>query len=773
MLALRAKAERGWALIRASDSPGSLFFRYLKKSVKRFATQLAGQLFVRRLIKLLLRGVFAVLYRIQIKGIENHKATGKQVLVVANHVSFLDAVLLWVYLPGDPAFAINSHIAQRWWMRLVPLFVPLLPMEPDNPLAVRALIARLKQDRSAVIFPEGRITVTGGLMKVYDGPGLVADRVGATLLPVHINGAQYTPFSRLRCQVRLRWFPPITITLLPPRKIDVPETVTGIERRRRVGMALADLMVDLCFSSRNTEQTLYKALLEARDIHGPGHIVVEDIRREPLTYHQFIVRTYILGHLMAKETKRGEHVGLLLPTSSATAVAFFGLHLHGRIPVMLNFSTGARGMLSAAKTAQVDTVYTSRRFVSEAKLTDDVEKLAAREIRIRYLEDMVRDAGLGLKLQGVIAARFPHLAYRRLSGNPNPNAPAVVLFTSGSEGTPKGVVLSHANLISNIEQMKSRGDFRPTDVVLNALPTFHSFGFTIGTLLPMFLGMKVFFYPSPLHYRIIPEIAYETNTTIMFGTNTFLSGYARHAHPYDFRSLRYVFAGAEKLQRGTRETWMERFGVRVFEGYGVTETSPVLSVNTPAENRPGSVGRLLSGVEYHLEPVSGVEEAGRLWVRGPNVMLGYLLSDTPGKLRPLKTDLGDGWYDTGDIVSVDEDGYLWIRGRAKRFAKIGGEMISLTAIEEFVHRVWPAFSHAVVAIPHEQKGEQLVLVTECPKVDRRGLLKYAKDEGLGEVGVPKKIVLTETVPLLGTGKTNYAGAEELAMRDVRQDVNFE
>lgn len=711
---------------------------------------------------MLARGIFTALYRVRIKGLDHYKATTGPVLVVANHVSLLDGAILWAYLPGDPGFVINSHIARRWWARPAPLFAPMFPVESGNPLAVRTLIRVLKQNKSAIIFPEGRITVTGGLMKTYEGPGLVADHVGAVFLPVHIEGAQYSRFSYLRCRARLRWFPPITVTVLPIRKIEVPNTITGDERRGWVGQALSDLMVELTFSGINTRRTLYGALLDAQDIAGAGHIVAEDIRREPLTYRQVIQRAFILGHQMAQETKKEPSVGLLLPSSSTTAVAFFGLHLHGRLPVMLNFSMGSRGMVSAVETARVKTVYTSRRFLEGANLTDDVAKLADHRVRIRYLEDMLPDMGPGLKLLGVLAAYFPRSVYRRLSGNPSPDDPAVILSTSGSEGTPKGVVLSHANLLSNIRQLKSRGDFRSTDIILNALPTFHSFGFTIGMLLPMLSCMKVFFYPSPLNYRAIPEVAYETNATIIFGTNTFLSGYARYAHPYDFQSMRYVFAGGEKLQAGTRKTWMERFGVRIFEGYGVTETSPVLTLNTPMENRPGSVGRLLPGIEHRLQPIEGIEGAGRLWVRGPNVMLGYILSDAPGELRPLETEFGPGWHDTGDIARVDEEGYFWIEGRAKRFAKVGAEMISLTALEEFAHRVWPAFSHAVVAVPHPQRGEQLVLVTECQEIDRQGLLEKAREEGIGEIGVPKKIIPLKTIPLLGTGKTDYGRVEEIA-----------
>uniref|UniRef100_A0A451BG25 Acyl-[acyl-carrier-protein]-phospholipid O-acyltransferase / long-chain-fatty-acid--[acyl-carrier-protein] ligase n=1 Tax=Candidatus Kentrum sp. MB TaxID=2138164 RepID=A0A451BG25_9GAMM len=716
---------------------------------------------IMKLIKAFLRIAFAVLYRLRLEGLEHHKAAGKRVLIIANHTSLLDGVLLWVYLPGDPAFVIDPHIAKRWWVRWINSFVSLFPVESNNPLAVRTLIAWLKEDRSAVVFPEGRITVTGGLMKIYEGPGLVADRVGATLLPIRIDGAQYTHFSHMKGLARLRWFPPIRMTFLPPYKIDAPKALKGSERHKRIGMMISDLMTKSIFSTSNTERTLYEALIEAKNIHGAGYIIADDIRRDPIRYRGLFLRTHILGHLIANETNPGAHVGLLLPTSTTVAVAFFGMHLYGRIPAMLNFSMGSRGMLSAVATAEIEVIYTSRRFVLEAKLGDVVGKLAEKA-KVRYLEDLIQDIGTGAKLRGMIAACFPLSTYRRLNPAVKPNDPAVVLFTSGSEGTPKGVVLSHANLLSNVEQLKSRGDFNARDIILNALPTFHSFGFTVGMLFPLLSGIKAFFYPSPLHYRVIPELAYEIDATMMFGTNTFLTGYAHHAHPYDFRSLRYVFAGAEKLQHGTRETWMNRFGVPIFEGYGATEASPVVSVNTPMENRPGSVGRLMPGIEHRLEPVEGIRDAGRLWVRGPNVMLGYLLADAPGKLRALDTDLGPGWYDTGDIVHIDQDGYLWIRGRAKRFAKIGAEMVSLTAIEEFVYRAWPDFSHAVVTVADEKKGESLILITECVAIDRQTLLTQAKAEGLSEVGIPRKVVITETIPLLGTGKINYAAVSELA-----------
>ncbi len=244
-------------------------------------------------------------------------------------------------------------------------------------------------------------------------------------------------------------------------------------------------------------------------------------------------------------------------------------------------------------------------------------------------------------------------------------------------------MLSHRNMLANAAQAAARIDFGRQDKVFNVLPVFHSFGLTVGVVLPLVSGVRIYLYPSPLHYRNVAELIYGVNATIMFGTDTFLAGYARVAHPYDFRSLRYILAGAEPVKELTRRTYMEKFGLRILEGYGVTETAPALALNTPMFNKFGTVGRILPGMEARLEKVEGVEEGGRLYVRGPNVMLGYLKVENPGVLEPP----AEGWHDTGDIVTIDEQGFVAIRGRAKRFAKIGGEMISLAAVEALGCRV--------------------------------------------------------------------------------------
>ncbi|HYC14314.1 MAG TPA: AMP-binding protein, partial [Stellaceae bacterium] len=292
----------------------------------------------------------------------------------------------------------------------------------------------------------------------------------------------------------------------------------------------------------------------------------------------------------------------------------------------------------------------------------------------------------------------------------------------------------------------------------------HSFGMTGALILPLSFGVKTFLYPSPLHYRIVPELAYDTNATILFGTDTFLTGYARAGHPYDFYSVRYVFAGAERVREETRRLWMDRFGLRILEGYGTTETSPVLAINTPMHFKAGTVGRLLPGIKTRLEPVEGIADGGRLMVSGPNIMLGYLRAGAPDTLEPPP----QGWYDTGDIVAIDHEDFVAIKGRAKRFAKVAGEMISLAAVEAQASTLWPEHRHAAIALPDPRKGEQVVLLTDNPAASVGDLLANARAHGIAEVLVPRLVLPVPAVPLLGTGKIDYAAARSLAESTARQ-----
>ena len=710
-------------------------------------------------LKAIVRWVLSRLYKIEVTGMENFDNAGDRVLIVANHTSYLDPPLLWAFLPGDVTFAINTHVAKAWWARPFLIFARVFIMDPGNPLSSKALINYLKEDRKAVIFPEGRITLTGALMKIYDGPGLVADKADAQVLPMRIDGAQYSLFSRLHGRVRRRLFPKVRLNILPARSIRPPQGVTGRARRRYAGRRLTDIMTEMVFATSNYHRTLFSALLDARSLHGGRHRVAVDIQRKPTSYNQLITKTLVLGRVFETITEHQERVGVLLPSSVTTLVVLLGLTAHGRVPAMLNFTAGAAGLVSACEIAEIKTVLTSRRFIEVGEL-DDVAARLIQSVNLVYMEDLAAGISWSEKVRGLMRCHYAGIWYKRRNTD-RPNDPAVVLFTSGSEGTPKGVLLSHANLLANREQLATRYDFNAQDVILNALPLFHSFGLTAGTLLPLFCGMKTFFYPSPLHYRVVPEVAYEINATILFGTNTFLAGYGRHAHPYDFYSTRYVFAGAERLQDETRRIWASKFGLRIFEGYGTTETSPVLAANTPMENKEHTVGRLFPGIEHRLLPVPGITEGGRLHVRGPNIMLGYLLHDRPGELIPPTSELGEGWYDTGDIVCIDADGYITICGRAKRFAKIGGEMVSLAYVEDLAGIVWPEAEYAAVAVADEKKGEKVILITSQAGAKRADLVAAGRQQGIGEINIPRTVLAGQSVPLTGTGKVDYSAVAAL------------
>lgn len=680
----------------------------------------------------------------------------ERLLVVANHESFLDGLLLGLVLPMDPVFVVHTGVARNPFFRLLLSLVDYLAVDPTSPMAMKKVIRLLESGRPVVIFPEGRITTTGSLMKVYDGPAFVAAKTGATVLPVRLDGASRSYFSRVSGRYPKSLFPRIAITVLPTTKIVMPEAGSAKERRRRAGEAMRRLMQEMIFASR-PQQTLFDALCDAAEIHGRSRRLVEDMKQIEYSYGDLLKMAFALGRIVARITRPDERVGVLLPNLAPTLGLVFGLNAHRRVPAMLNYTAGVDGMQAACTAAELRIIVTSRAFVEQAKLGD---KLAALQgVELHYLEDLRERITLADKLWLVLwAMRAPRLAAEKLS----PEAPAVVLFTSGSEGKPKGVVLSHRALLANIAQIRAVIDFSVDDKILNALPLFHSFGLTAGGLLPLLTGANVFLYPSPLHYRVIPELAYDRNCTVLLGTSTFLGNYARFAHPYDFYRLRYVIAGAEKLSESVRTAWFEKFGLRIFEGYGATETAPVLAVNTPMAYRSGTVGQLLPGLHAKLMPVAGIDRGGVLHVSGPNLMSGYLKWDKPGVLQAPSSEAGEGWYDTGDVIEFDDDGFVRIVGRVKRFAKVAGEMISLETVETLATAASPAAQHAASTQPDPARGETIVLFTTDAALGRDTLQAAARERGAPEIAVPRKIVVVDALPLLGTGKTDYVTLKRMA-----------
>jgi acyl-[acyl-carrier-protein]-phospholipid O-acyltransferase / long-chain-fatty-acid--[acyl-carrier-protein] ligase len=540
----------------------------------------------------------------------------------------------------------------------------------------------------------------------------------------------------------------------PKRQIAMPKLPSAKQRRRRAGELLRRILIDMLVATR-PRRTLFQAFLDAKSTFGSGYKLVEDVRLKEESYGSLLRMALGLGRLMSSSTHPGEMVGVMTPNAAPTLGLVLGLSATGRVPAMLNYTAGAEGLRAACKVARISNIVTSRAFLEKARLTQLVEQLP--NIEVHYLEDLKARVGLGDKLWILWHKLFPG----SLAAASKPDDAAVVLFTSGSEGRPKGVVHSHNSLLSNVAQIRAIADFNPLDKFMIALPVFHSFGMTSGIILPLVSGCKAFLYPSPLHYRIIPELVYDRNCTVLFGTSTFLGNYGKFAHPYDFGRLRYVVAGAEKLSEDVRRLWIEKFGIRVLEGYGVTECAPVIAVNVPMACRIGSVGQIAPGMQYELEPVPGIDDAGVLHVSGPNVMKGYLLYENPGVIQPPKS-IHEGWYSTGDIVHVDEDDFIHIRGRVKRFAKIAGEMISLEVVERIAAEASPGFVHAASTRPDAAKGEALVLFTTDPGLKREQLQAAAKKTGAPELAVPRVIQVLEEIPLLGTGKTDYVQLKKVA-----------
>ncbi|MEI9905218.1 MAG: AMP-binding protein [Asticcacaulis sp.] len=508
------------------------------------------------------------------------------------------------------------------------------------------------------------------------------------------------------------------------------------------------------FKPQAARVSLFSALDKAQSRFGAGKIIIEDQERKPMTYGLFITAVFALSRLVGRHIGDDRRVGLMLPTSLGGAIAFWGLHAIGRVPVMINFTAGQANIKAAAEVSGIKTVITSRRFVEQAKLEDLVDAMRG-YVRIIMLDDIRKEITLADKAFAVVASKLPSL----FAAKAKPDDIGVILFTSGSFGSPRGVVLTQANLVANVRQIEAHIDLSPDWVCFNPMPIFHSLGLTGGVILPLIAGMRSFQYPSPLHVKQIPGLLRETRASLLFSTDTFVNQYARQAEPDDFKTLKFVVCGAEKVRTETHEIFRTQFGgVPIVEGYGVTECSPVVAVNYPEDNHYGTVGRPLPGIEMRLDPVEGIKDGGRLFVKGPNVMAGYLNAESPDVIDAPR----DGWHDTGDIVNIDDGGWIRILGRAKRFAKIAGEMVSLTAVERIAEEVWPDNRHAVVAVADDKKGERLILFTDNAKADTATLSEWAKEHGTPALAIPKKIMKVDVVPVLGSGKTDYVSLQKLA-----------
>ncbi len=710
----------------------------------------------------MIRFISKILFRIEVRGLQNLPAEDR-LLIVANHESFLDGLLLGLFIPKKATFVVHTTVLKNWWFRQFLRLTPHLEVDPVSPYAMKKVIKLLESGKNVVIFPEGRITLTGALMKVYDGPGFVAAKTGATILPVRIDGAAQSYFGRLSNHHPRKLHPKVTLTIMPTTSVMFPTSshnnaaslASAKQRRRIAGEGMRSVMQKMLYQAQKN-RTIFEAFLDALDEYGSDYKLIEDLNETEETYQDLLKKSLVLGKIACKTSSSKETIGVLMPNITNTIALILGMSAFNRVPAILNYTSGTAGMQNACTAANIKTVITSRKFIETAGLESVVANF--KNLNIVYLEDLRAQFGMLDRawLMGY-ALHYPRLAMQTNQFD----QPAVVLFTSGSEGKPKGVVHSHKSILANIAQIAAVLDFNPTDKMMMVLPVFHSFGFT-GSLIALLNGIKINMFPSPLQYKVIPELIYDRGCTIFFATSTFLSNYAKFAHPYDFYKLRLVIAGAEKLNEEVRKTYSEKFGIRILEAYGATECAPGISINTPIANLNGSVGQLVPGLEHKLEAVSGINNGGLLHVKGDNVMMGYYLFDAPGVLAPPQTEYGLGWYNTGDIVEIDKEGFVHIRGRVKRFAKVAGEMVSLEVVEQIANTAAPESQHAASSISDVQRGECIILFTCDKQLKREDLQLVAKNLGLSELAVARKIIAIETIPLLGTGKTDYITLKKMA-----------
>ncbi|WP_216827782.1 AMP-binding protein [Alkalihalobacterium elongatum] len=686
--------------------------------------------------------MFGLFKKKVVKKIEKPKTN--RVIYMSNHVSKNDLVYLHRELPLHVHFFIFDKEEYELNEKNI-VGRKITYFEEITPEVLKKAISIIESEEPVLVFPEIRISRTGNIMKIYEEIAFIANRTEATIYPVIIqtnevknaliNFTSLNPFSDKDASIHIG----------EPFQLSIQKTA-GVNEKQLAASFIYQKMTDLYAKSMfKYNVNLFNELLEASKTHDPNKIMIKD-PTNALTYKKFLLGVQVLSSKLETILDE-ERVGVFLPSSIGQAVCLFSLFKIGITPAVLNFTMGHSTLIDCCETANVKTILTSKVFIEKAELGELIEVFNKYKLKVIFLEDVKESLNSKDKIVGL----KNHASSQKSVYAKN----EVILFTSGSENKPKGVILTHDNIYANIHQALSVIDLHTGDRMLNPLPMFHSFGLTIGTFLPLLSGIPVVIHPSPIQYKVIPELIYNEDITITLSTPTFLNGYGKNAHPFDFHTVRYVIAGAESVKEEIKELFQQKFGIRILEGYGATEASPLLSVNTPMHTKEQSVGKMIPGVQYKLKKVEGIEKGGSLLVKGPNLMKGYLIHEKG--FVPL-----NDWYDTGDVVEIDDYGYITIKSRLKRFAKIGGEMVSLNLVEDIVAQCFDDIGFAAVSIPDKRKGEKIVLFTNQEEFNMRELKRYVKANKHSALLIPAEVKQIEEIPLLGSGKTDYVKLEQLA-----------
>lgn len=723
------------------------------------------------LLRLILWLMTHTLYKVQVSGRDNIPDKGGA-LFIANHLSFLDALFVIASTDRFVRFIMAEEYYRQSWINPLARMMRIIPIAGDS--GVRALLKSLRDASQTIrdgdvvcIFAEGQMTRTGQMLPFRRGFEKIMRGVDAPIIPIHLDRLWGSIFSfeggRFFWKKPRRLFDPITVTYGSP----MPPTATAVEVRRTVMELASD-----AFRFRRVEmEPLHHAFIRQARSHF-GRFAMADGNNPHLTFGQVLIKSLILAKKLKNAWAGQEMVGLLLPSSTAGACMNIAALLGGKIPVNLNFTVGQEAINSAARQCNVQTIVTSRLFLERLKVQPPPGK-------VLFLEDIAAEVSFPDKLFGWFQARFfPRRLLEFAAGSRkswNIDEPVTVIFSSGSTGEPKGVMLSHYNIFSNLEGTGQLLQVTPQDCIMGVLPFFHSFGFT-GTLwFPLLKGFGAVYHPNPLDSRVIGALAARYAVTILVSTPTFLQAYMRRVQPEQFGSLKLVLVGAEKLTDRIALAFEERFGIRPMEAYGCTECSPAVAMNVPGFRaagfyqvgaKRGRIGHPLPGVTVKIvDPDTRaplpVNTPGLLLVKGPNVMLGYL-----GQPEKTAQVIVDGFYNTGDIASVDEDGFVTITDRLSRFAKVGGEMVPLVKVEDMLHQLSGITTQtfAVAAVPDERKGERLIVLHLLAEEKLKPVLEKLPNSGLPNLWIPRpdSFFRVDAFPTLGTGKLDLRGLREKA-----------